>query len=120
MTAAERVWESAGQRQHDYFLTVRAERARWLRTTREALWDRWGGCCAICRGSLRIRDITIDHICPKRREGTDELFNLRPLCRACHRDLNRHDQCLGSLLLAWLVEASAASLLEEDRLDGSP
>jgi hypothetical protein len=103
MSAAEQAWENAGKQQHAYFLALRIERAAWLRRTRETLWDRWGGHCAICSCELPISHMTIDHICPKRHGGSDEIHNLRPLCKRCHEELNWHDQCLGALLLSWIV-----------------
>jgi len=106
MSASEIVWSSLGKRQYGYYLLLRAERAAWFRRTREALWGYYGGKCALCPRELRVSHITIDHICPKRRGGTDEMHNLRPLCKKCHRDLNSHDQCLGSLLISRMEVAN--------------
>lgn len=46
-----------------------------------AIIKRDGYCCAEC-GSTE--DITVDHIVPLSREGSDELNNLRLLCRSCN------------------------------------
>lgn len=35
-------------------------------------------------------NLTIDHITPKSRGGTNSLFNFRILCRRCHN--NRHEK----------------------------
>jgi 5-methylcytosine-specific restriction endonuclease McrA len=84
----------------------RIARLRWRTRVCRHLFDHYGGRCAICHRPFEqhTRDpgwITIDHICPKARGGSDELENLRPLCRRCHHEINRYDQCVGALLIAW-------------------
>lgn len=41
--------------------------------------------CVCCGKKFREKDIDIDHIVPKYRGGTDELWNLQPMCRHCNR-----------------------------------
>lgn len=41
--------------------------------------------CTCCGKKFRKADIDIDHIVPKNRGGTDELWNLQPMCKHCNR-----------------------------------
>jgi 5-methylcytosine-specific restriction endonuclease McrA len=50
----------------------------------DPLFDRQGGCCAICLQSLFGR-FELDHKRPYFRGGSDELDNLQLLCVPCHR-----------------------------------
>lgn len=50
-----------------------------------------GGICPECGKPMQNRNrndletyMTIDHIVPKAQGGTDNIENLRPLCRACN------------------------------------
>lgn len=40
--------------------------------------------CVECKEWFRKSDITIDHRIPKRKGGTDDLWNLQPMCRSCN------------------------------------
>ncbi len=54
--------------------------SRW-RKIREMVLKR-DGCCQLCgqtEGSMHI-----DHVIPKRLNGSDELWNLRQLCQTCN------------------------------------
>ena len=41
--------------------------------------------CVQCRGWFDKSNIDIDHRIPKRDGGTDDLWNLQPMCRTCNR-----------------------------------
>lgn len=41
--------------------------------------------CVNCGGWFSKSQIEIDHRVPKRYGGTDELYNLQPMCRPCNR-----------------------------------
>ena len=41
--------------------------------------------CVKCGGWFRKSEIEIDHRIPKRDGGTDDLWNLQPMCRTCNR-----------------------------------
>lgn len=40
--------------------------------------------CVSCGQYFSKSDITIDHRIPKRKGGTDDLWNLQPMCRSCN------------------------------------
>lgn len=52
------------------------------------VWTRDGGCCRgpYCVGAppLPLEAAHIDHILPLSRGGTNQVENLRTLCRRCH------------------------------------
>lgn len=49
---------------------------------REAVFARDGGVCADCREQQTVWEM--DHVTPSCDGGTDDLANLRTLCRPCH------------------------------------
>ena len=54
------------------------------RTHRHTLYGRQEGHCAGCRILFPFRNMTVDHIVPRARGGTDHLENLQLLCGACN------------------------------------
>ena len=54
--------------------------ARW-RKIREMVLKR-DGCCQMC--GTTEGQMHIDHVIPKRLNGSDELWNLRQLCQKCN------------------------------------
>lgn len=62
---------------------------------RKILYNRQGGKCAICGKTLQIDDstsvddyLTLDHILPVCRGGSNGLMNLQGLCRRCNYNKN--------------------------------
>ncbi|OOB77586.1 MAG: hypothetical protein BEN19_01665 [Epulopiscium sp. Nuni2H_MBin003] len=41
--------------------------------------------CVNCKKKFEKRDIDIDHKIPKRKGGTDQLWNLQAMCKWCNR-----------------------------------
>lgn len=41
--------------------------------------------CKACRKMFKPTDIDIDHVFPKRKGGTDHLWNLQAMCKHCNR-----------------------------------
>ncbi len=40
--------------------------------------------CVACGGWFRKQDITVDHRIPLRQGGTNDLWNLQPMCKHCN------------------------------------
>lgn len=53
------------------------------RDTRSRVWERDGHKCVRCNRELTLRECHIDHI-KSGKLGTNEMFNLRTLCRYHH------------------------------------
>ena len=61
--------------------------------------------CVRCGGWFRKDQIEIDHRIPKRDGGTDDLWNLQPMCRTCNR--SKRDRQSGFETASTLVRATA-------------
>ena len=48
------------------------------------LIEQWNNQCAYCGSVERKKELTIDHVVPLAKEGTDEYTNLVPACRSCN------------------------------------
>ena len=47
--------------------------------------------CVRCGGLFPKSEIDIDHRIPKRNGGTDDLWNLQPMCKHCNRSKGRNN-----------------------------
>lgn len=47
--------------------------------------------CVSCGGWFHKSDIEIDHRLPKRKGGTDDLWNLQAMCMPCNRRKNMYN-----------------------------
>ena len=54
------------------------------RTHRHTLYGRQEGICAGCRVMFPFRNMTVDHVVPQSKSGSDHLDNLQLLCGACN------------------------------------
>lgn len=66
---------------------------------RRGTWYR----CVSCGGWFSKSDITVDHRIPKRDGGTDDLWNLQPMCRSCNsskRDRQTKGETASTLIRA--------------------
>ena len=65
---------------------------------------RWYKCVA-CGKWFEKANITVDHRIPKRNGGTDDLWNLQPMCKSCN-SRKRHHNTKGETIHT-LVKATA-------------
>ena len=49
------------------------------------LYQRQGGYCAACDHHFQPRNLTIDHVVPSSKGGSDDISNLQLLCHACNQ-----------------------------------
>ena len=60
-------------------------RKKWGKKVRAAILESHDGRCAICGWPIRGNDFDLDHIIPLAIGGPDDVDNLRPVHRSCHR-----------------------------------
>ena len=48
------------------------------------LIENWNNQCAYCGYTQKNKEMTLDHVIPITKQGTDEYFNLVPACRPCN------------------------------------
>ena len=58
-------------------------RELWFKNNKPNLFGKYR--CVSCGGFFNKTEIEIDHRIPKRKGGTDDLWNLQPMCRHCNR-----------------------------------
>ena len=61
--------------------------------------------CVSCNGWFTKSQITVDHRIPKRKGGTDDIWNLQPMCKHCNsskRDNNSNLETASTLVRATL------------------
>ena len=51
---------------------------------RELVWIKYGKRCAYCGEVIKYKEMQIDHIHPKNKNGNDDFNNLNPSCRKCN------------------------------------
>ena len=61
--------------------------------------------CVCCKQLFPKEMIDVDHRIPKRKGGTDDLWNLQAMCRTCNRSKNKN-QTAGETI-STLVRATA-------------
>ncbi len=49
------------------------------------IYDRQNGLCAYCGQHRNIKYMTVDHIMPLSKGGTDDVENLQCTCKMCNR-----------------------------------
>ena len=62
------------------------------KTHRHTLYGKQEGNCAGCLHHFPFRNLTVDHITPRSKGGTDHLDNLQLLCSACNSSKGTMDQ----------------------------
>lgn len=65
---------------------MRNAEGRHLTQLRKAAWAAWGSEaeCVWCRRPLTFDTMTLEHLVPKSKGGSDRLDNLAPACRKCN------------------------------------
>lgn len=62
-----------------------ATRRKFSHEERLQIYNKFGGRCAYCGCDLDYEEMTIDHILPIYRGGTNYPANLNPCCKSCNR-----------------------------------
>lgn len=78
---------------------------------RKYLYGEQGGYCNGCEHHFQIQNLTVDHIIPRARGGTDHVSNLQLLCSACNslKGVESHQELLVRLTdKGWIKKKNAA------------
>jgi 5-methylcytosine-specific restriction endonuclease McrA len=51
---------------------------------RELVYQKYDGHCAYCGREIAMKDMQVDHIISRYKNGTDDLENFNPACRMCN------------------------------------
>lgn len=78
-------------------------RDTWFKHNKPNIFGKYR--CVKCGGYFRKEEIEIDHRIPKRDGGTDDLWNLQPLCKHCNR--SKRDRQTKFETASTLVRATA-------------
>ncbi len=70
------------------------------RVNHAILYQRQGGYCAGCDHHFQPRNLTIDHVVPSSKGGSDDIANFQLLCHACNqlKDDGPQEQLMAELL----------------------
>ena len=66
------------------FRNAEADQTRVPPHARRYLYEKQKGCCNGCANHYLFKDMTLDHIVPRARGGTNDLENLQLLCHHCN------------------------------------
>ena len=62
------------------------ERRKFTREEKEQILKSTKGVCACCGKKLTLKTMTVEHIIPIYRHGTNDMKNLTALCEQCNKD----------------------------------
>ena len=87
-----RLQQSMGNLFHNRLVTARTDIPKRTdidapvpyRQNKHVLFGQQEGRCKGCRSAFEFRNLTIDHIIPEHRGGTDHIENLQLLCGHCN------------------------------------
>ena len=80
------------QLKEQYETPVRKERTK---EEKNAIVKLFKNKCALCNESLKKNSYEIDHKIPLFNGGLDEVENLQPLCKSCHKEKSNEEQASG-------------------------
>ena len=90
----------------DNFMLKKSERKTITEETRKNIISKHNNQCAICKNSKSDIKFEIDHIKPLASGGTNDITNLQPLCKSCHKEKTRHEQEDGEYVRIFDTESS--------------
>lgn len=61
------------------------KRRQFTKEERLEIYNKYNGHCAYCGCELNLEEMTVDHILPLYRGGTNYPTNLNPSCRSCNK-----------------------------------
>lgn len=60
------------------------KRRKLIKEERQYLLNKYNQKCAYCGCDLNYESLTVDHIIPLHKNGTDDIENMNPACRSCN------------------------------------
>lgn len=68
---------------------------------RQEIFNKYKGHCAYCGCKLKMKTMTVDHLKPQSKGGTNTIDNLVPACSKCNATKADDDIELLRIALAW-------------------
>lgn len=61
------------------------KRKHYSGAERKAIYEKADGCCQLCGRKIEFRNMTVDHIIPLGKDGSNDLDNTQATCRVCNQ-----------------------------------
>ena len=68
---------------------------------RQAIFLKYGGHCAYCGNLMKMKNLTVDHLKPKSKGGSNRIENLMQSCRKCNAAKAADNLEMLRITLAW-------------------
>jgi len=68
---------------------------------RQTIFLKYGGHCAYCGNLMKMKNMTVDHLKPKSKGGSNRIENLMPSCRKCNAAKAADNLEMLRISLAW-------------------
>ena len=68
---------------------------------RQSIFLKYGGHCAYCGNLMKMKNMTVDHLKPKSKGGSNRIENLTPSCRKCNAIKAADNLEMLRIALAW-------------------
>lgn len=64
---------------------TKSKRKSFSKATKKFLYDKANRTCQLCGRKLTFKEMTVDHIVPLAKNGTNDIANLQCACKMCNR-----------------------------------
>ena len=72
-----------------------------MKPNRQDIFNKFKGHCAYCGCKLKTNTMTVDHLIPQSKGGSNNIDNLMPACKSCNTTKADDDIEFLRIALAW-------------------